>query len=100
MNECIKTGFKFLELETGLVRTGDLFYFSGFFQIRGIPKGTYPITKPYDAVVANVILAQRADSEYQDSNIGVSIIAPSQEFVEHVHKWYPDLKEVIVNDQT
>ena len=99
MNDCVKTGFRFMELETGIVRTGDLFYFSGYFQIRGIPKDTNPITAPYDAVVVGIILAQRANSEYMDSNIGVTIIAPKPEFVDHIHEWYPDLKLVIVKEE-
>jgi len=97
MNACVKTGLKFLELETGLIRTGDLFHFSGMFQIRGIPCDALPPETKIDVLVSNCIICQRADSKYSDSQIGVKLIAPSDEFVKFIQEWYPYL--VIVKEE-
>jgi hypothetical protein len=99
MNECVKTGFNFRIIETGENYTGDLFYYGdapdGLFQIRGIPKVQQNPQVPLHAWVVNVVLCQRKDSDWQDTNSGVSIVNPSWAFKEHIRQWYPELIGVI-----
>ena len=54
--KCIKTGFKFLHLDTGLVRNGDLFLCDhcGTLSIHGIPEGAWPIEKWHVALPVSV----------------------------------------------
>lgn len=98
MNTCVKTGFIFLNLDEGKIRTGDLFYIGDMFQIRGVPHGEYPIGSgvELDAAVSNCVLANRADSPlYMDSNVNIFLVNPSPAFVAHIKKWYPELVQVV-----
>ena len=92
MNECIKTGFMFLDLASGFVRTGDLFCIADLFQVRGVPVLPFDVGTKIDAAVTNCVLAHRANSTYMDSNLGIHIIAPSDEFVLYIKQWYPMLQ--------
>lgn len=104
MNPCIKTGLNFRVIETGESYTGDLFYHgeppNGLFQIRGIPIPQQDPAVPIDVWVLNVILCQRADSPWQDTNSGISLVNPSFALKEHIKKYYPELIDIIpgVND--
>jgi len=92
VNSCVRTGFTFLDLGSGLRRTGDLFFISGMFQIRGVNEN--PLQGPgyVDAIAANCILCHRERGEFMDSNIGVTIMDPSLKFLTFIKAWYPQLE--------
>lgn len=92
MNECVRTGFVFYMPITQSYYVGDLFYYTDVdaFQVRGIPQRVIPKAQE-DATVMNCFLCQRQDSVYRDTNIGITIIAPSDEFKAHIREWYPHL---------
>jgi hypothetical protein len=97
MNACVKTGLMFRTAEDNVIRTGDLFYIAGLWQIRGIPKAGFEMMEDrfIDVTVVNCVFAQRANSTYMDSNLGINLIAPSKGFLEHVAEWYPYLMDVL-----
>lgn len=102
MNECVKTGLKFHCLTDDSFRTGDLFYYPdiGLFQIRGVPDRVISKNteehKWLDIKVLNCIFSQRANECWLDSNLGISLIDPSPDFIKHIREWYPELKDHIV----
>jgi hypothetical protein len=95
MNPCVKTGFMFYDVGSGIYSTGDLFYIAGLWQIRGIPKGEFFRPMPIDATVLNCVMAERADEKYMDSNFGIRLIACSEDFKQHLKEWYPELVEKV-----
>jgi hypothetical protein len=92
MNECVRTGLVFHLLQDDTYRTGDLFYYreADMFQIRGIPKG-FEQPQPCDVTVMNCYICKRENSIYSDTNLGITLIAPSANFIKHIRDWYPEL---------
>lgn len=103
MNPCVKTGFNFRDIDTGEIRTGDLFYHGtppdGMFQIRGIPIPQQDPQTEVDAWVRNVIYTQREGGVWLDTNSNVSLINPSWAFQEHIKEYYPELIAVLTGAQ-
>lgn len=94
MNPCVKTGVMFREGEQGLLKTGDLFYIGGLFQIKGVPPGDLEGSGiPTDVVIAPAIWSERAGTQYLDSNLGLKFLVVSEQFKKYIEEWYPELKK-------
>lgn len=93
MNPCIKTGLVFLDLQSGRLRTGDLFTnaFGEYLALRGVSSHDAPMGSHVHLWIDTLEL-QRMDTCHMYESVGPVIVRRhSKKFADHIALYYPEL---------